>query len=55
MEGYEQQDYDQKGYVTADATETPNVDLIEAPLPEGTIDPVYETKARVLNAAVSRP
>lgn len=27
-------------------------DIIDAPLPEGTLDPVYEAKAKVLNAAV---
>lgn len=30
-------------------------DTISAPLPEGTLDPVYEAKTRVLNTAVRYP
>lgn len=35
-----------------DPAEIGITELLEAPIPEGSLDPVYERKARVLNSAV---
>ena len=53
MAGYEKED------LVADTAAAPHNnaydDLVEAPLPLGTVDPVYNAKARVLNTAVCSP
>ena len=49
-------DIEKKSYVTDKTVDAPEHglfnEIIDAPLPEGTLDPVYEAKAKVLNAAV---
>lgn len=55
-EGIEMADIGKKSFVTDQSIHVSEKDLfqetIDAPLPEGTLDPVYEAKAKVLNAAV---